>query len=119
MDSREKMLASSKTLHVAMTRIADRLWLFLDDGKRLERAVDRNHAEKTSALDIYKQQTGQTTKPRDEQEFDGVTRFAHNQESKLDKQDFEKERDYQKELKRELGIDRANEARSRSWDRGM
>lgn len=117
MDSREQMLSSSRTLSVAMTRIADQPTLVVDSAPRLERAVGRNSAEKTSALEIYREMSTPDSKRQDKPEIDGVTRFAHNEEATLEKKDFEKERDYAKELKKQLGIERMTEARSR--DRGM
>lgn len=117
MDSREQMLSSSRTLSVAMTRIADQPTLVVDSAPRLERAVGRNSAEKTSALEIYQDMSPPDRKQQDKPEIDGVTRFAHNEETKLENKDFEKERDYAKELKKQLGIEKMTEARSR--DRGM
>ncbi|EGD59848.1 TrwC protein [Novosphingobium nitrogenifigens DSM 19370] len=58
MDSKDKMLASSRNLHVALTRIAENPKLFVDSGTGLERAVERNPATKTSALEIYREQSG-------------------------------------------------------------
>ena len=52
MDSSEVMLASSRTLAVALTRIADQPRLVIDSTHRLEQAVTRNSAAKLSALDI-------------------------------------------------------------------
>lgn len=52
MDSSEVMLASSRTLAVALTRIADQPRLVIDSAHRLEQAVIRNSAAKLSALDI-------------------------------------------------------------------
>ena len=58
MDSHEKMLSSSRTLHVALTRIADKPTLVVDSAPALERAVSRHGADKTSALEIYRQESG-------------------------------------------------------------
>jgi len=52
MDSSEVMLASSRTLAVALTRIADQPRLVIDSTHRLEQAVARNSAAKLSGLDI-------------------------------------------------------------------
>ena len=54
MDSSEKMLASSRTLAVALTRIADQPRLVIDSAYRIERATMRNSAAKVSALDVLK-----------------------------------------------------------------
>jgi conjugative relaxase-like TrwC/TraI family protein len=54
MDSSEVMLASSRTLAVALTRIADQPRLVIDSAHRLEQAVTRNSGAKLSALDILK-----------------------------------------------------------------
>jgi conjugative relaxase-like TrwC/TraI family protein len=66
MDSRDKMLASARNLHVAVTRIADTPALFVDSVKGIERAVGRNPALKTSALDVYREQSGYNQQIRDE-----------------------------------------------------
>jgi hypothetical protein len=117
MDSREQMLSSSRTLSVAITRIADQPTLVVDSAPRLERTVGRNSAEKTTALEIYRDMSTPDRQQQDKPEIDGVTRFTHNEEAKLEKKDFEKERDYARELKKQLGIEKMTEARSR--DRGM
>jgi len=57
MDSSEVMLASSRTLAVALTRIADQPRLVIDSTHRLEKAVTRNRAAKLSALDILESPT--------------------------------------------------------------
>ena len=57
MDSGEAMLASSRTLAVALTRIADQPRLVIDSTHRLEQAVTRNSAAKLSALDILERPT--------------------------------------------------------------
>jgi hypothetical protein len=94
--------------------------LFVDSGTGLERAVDRNNGAKTSALEIYQQMTTKSQKKdREGPEYDGLTRFGHNEEIKFKKVDFEKERDYRKELIKELGQDRYVASRVRGWDRGM
>ena len=54
MSSHERMLSNAKTFLVAMTRIADKATLVVDDGRKLERAVRRNPGEKTSALDMLR-----------------------------------------------------------------
>lgn len=51
-DSTETRLASSRTIAVALTRIADQPRLVIDSAPRLERAALRNSAEKLSALDV-------------------------------------------------------------------
>ena len=66
MDSKDKMLASSRNLHVAMTRIADNPKLFVDSGTGLERAVGRNSGAKMSALEVYREQSGFNQKVKDE-----------------------------------------------------
>jgi hypothetical protein len=57
MDSSEVMLASSRTLAVALTRIADQPRLVIDSTHRLEQAVTRNSGAKLSALDILESPT--------------------------------------------------------------
>ena len=52
MDSGERHLNSIKSFLVALTRIADRATLVVDDGRKLERGVTRNSGDKTSALDV-------------------------------------------------------------------
>lgn len=66
MGSKDKMLASSRNLHVAMTRIADTPALFVDSAKGLERAVERNPATKISALEVYREQSGYNQQIRGE-----------------------------------------------------
>ena len=66
MDSKDKMLASSRNLHVAMTRIAENPKLFVDSGTGLERAVGRNSGAKMSALEVYREQSGFNQKVKDE-----------------------------------------------------
>jgi hypothetical protein len=95
MDSREKMLSSSRTLSVALTRIADQPTLVLDSAERLERTVGRHDAGKTSALDIYRAMTAAKEEPKIEQ------------------------KELQKERTRELSIDKEIGARERDWDFGM
>lgn len=51
-DSTETRLASSRTMAVALTRIADQPRLVIDSAPRLERAALRNSAEKLSALEV-------------------------------------------------------------------
>ena len=51
MRSTERMLASTRTFLVALTRIADRATLVVDSAPRLERAVTRTPGDKTSALE--------------------------------------------------------------------
>ena len=55
MSSRERMLTNAKSFLVALTRIADKATLVVDDGRKLERGVMRNPGEKTSALDLVGQ----------------------------------------------------------------
>lgn len=52
LNSAERRLLSEKTFLVALTRIADKAQLVLDDGRKVERSVMRNPGTKTSALDI-------------------------------------------------------------------
>lgn len=52
MSERDRQLASQATFLVAVTRIADNATLVVDSGQGLERAVQRNLGEKTSALDV-------------------------------------------------------------------
>lgn len=94
-DMREKMLSSSRTLSVALTRIADQPTLVLDSAERLERAVGRHDAGKTSALDIYRAMTAAKVEPKIEQ------------------------KELQKERTRERSIDKEIGARERDWDFGM
>ena len=52
MDSRERNLNSIKAFLVALTRVADRATLVVDDPAKLERAVSRNPGEKASAIEV-------------------------------------------------------------------
>lgn len=119
MDSREQMLTSSRTLGVALTRIADQPTLVVDSRPRVERAVERNSAEKTSALDVLKDQLGGPRKPGKDQHTDGIQRFGHNENQTFEKKDFEKERDYQKELEQLLGKQKSFELGIKNFDLGM
>lgn len=52
LSSTERKLLSERTFLVALTRIADKATLVVDDGRKVERGVTRNPGDKTSALDI-------------------------------------------------------------------
>ena len=123
MDSREKLLASSRNLHVAVTRVADQMSLFVDSAEGLGRAVERNSGEKTSALELYQDLIAK----RDQQtELGGHVQRGAGQPAEKDEfrlgpnpRDFEKERDYAKELTKALGIEAMTKARGRDWDISM
>lgn len=51
MDSRERMLNTGKTFLVAVTRIAEKATLVIDDGAKLEQSVKHRSGEKTSAIE--------------------------------------------------------------------
>jgi ATP-dependent exoDNAse (exonuclease V) alpha subunit len=51
MDSREKNLANQQTFLVTITRLRDRLTLFVDNPGKLEAAVENNTGMKRSALE--------------------------------------------------------------------
>lgn len=51
MSERERMLNSTRSFLVAVTRIAEKATLVVDSAKGLERAVARNAGEKTSAIE--------------------------------------------------------------------
>ena len=48
----DRKLLTEKAFLVALTRVADKVALVLDDGRRVERGVTRNAGDKTSALDV-------------------------------------------------------------------
>jgi len=48
----DRKLLTEKTFLVALTRVADKVALVLDDGRKVERGVTRNAGDKTSALDV-------------------------------------------------------------------
>ena len=50
--SSERKLLSERSFLVALTRVADKVALVLDDGRKVERGVTRNAGDKTSALDV-------------------------------------------------------------------
>lgn len=99
MSSLERLLNSSRAFVVAATRIAETIHLVVDDPNKVEKQVERNPGDKTSAREV--------TMPTSETD------------KKAEKKDFEKERDYAKELTKHLGIDKMTEARSRDWDMGL
>ncbi|WCT75871.1 MobF family relaxase (plasmid) [Sphingomonas naphthae] len=53
--SGERRLLSERSFLVALTRIADKVALFVDDGRAVERGVSRNAGDKTSALETIGQ----------------------------------------------------------------
>ncbi|BCI72938.1 hypothetical protein SPKIRA_37680 (plasmid) [Sphingomonas paucimobilis] len=55
MRSSEQKLLTERSFLVALTRVADKVALVVDDGRRVERHVTRNTGDKTSALDVVKQ----------------------------------------------------------------
>jgi hypothetical protein len=79
------MLSSSRTLSVALTRIADQPTLVLDSAERLERAVGRHDAGKTSALDIYRAMT------------------AAKEEPKIERKELQKEMTRERSIDKEIG----------------
>ena len=52
-DSREGPLASSRTLAVALTRIANKPTLVVDSASDFARSLRRNSVDKISALDVF------------------------------------------------------------------
>jgi len=50
--STERKLLSERSFLVALTRVADRVALIVDDGRRVEHGVLRNAGDKTSALEV-------------------------------------------------------------------
>ncbi|RZL84933.1 MAG: TrwC protein, partial [Sphingomonas sp.] len=54
MRSSERKLLTERSFLVALTRVADKVALVLDDGRKVERHVTRNTGDKTSALDVAK-----------------------------------------------------------------
>ncbi len=54
MSEREKLLNTSRAFLVAVTRIAERATLVVDNVKSLERDIIRRDGEKTSALETVK-----------------------------------------------------------------
>jgi hypothetical protein len=54
MSEREKLLNTSRAFLVAVTRIADRAVLVVDNVKGLERDIMRREGEKTSAIETVK-----------------------------------------------------------------
>ena len=50
--STERKLLSERSFLVALTRVADRVALIVDDGRRVEHGVSRNAGDKTSALEV-------------------------------------------------------------------
>lgn len=61
MRSAERKLLTERSFLVALTRVADRLGLVLDDGQKVEGHVTRNSGDKTSALDVVRQGQDQTS----------------------------------------------------------
>ena len=55
MRSSERKLLTERSFLVALTRVADKLAVVVDDGRKVERHVTRNTGNKTSALDVVKQ----------------------------------------------------------------
>lgn len=55
MRSSERKLLTERSFLVALTRVADKVALVVDDGRKVERHVIRNTGDKTSALDVIKQ----------------------------------------------------------------
>jgi conjugative relaxase-like TrwC/TraI family protein len=53
--SADRKLLTEKTFLVALTRVADKVSLVVDDGGRIERGVTRNTGDKTSALETVEQ----------------------------------------------------------------
>ncbi len=52
MRSSERKLLTERSFLVALTRVADKVALVVDDGRKVERHVTRNTGDKTSALDV-------------------------------------------------------------------
>lgn len=52
MRSSERKLLTERSFLVALTRVANKVALVLDDGRKVERGVTRNAGDKTSALDV-------------------------------------------------------------------
>jgi conjugative relaxase-like TrwC/TraI family protein len=52
LQSSERKLLTERSFLVALTRVADKLSLVLDDGQKVERNVTRNSGDKTSAIEV-------------------------------------------------------------------
>lgn len=63
MDSREGPLASSRTLAVALTRIADKPTLVVDSASDFARSLRRNSADKISALEVLERREAERNGP--------------------------------------------------------
>ena len=61
MRSSERKLLTERSFLVALTRVADKVALVLDDGRKVERHVTRNTGDKTSALDVVESGQAQDT----------------------------------------------------------
>jgi conjugative relaxase-like TrwC/TraI family protein len=59
MRSSERKLLTERSFLVALTRVADKVALVVDDGQKVERHITRNTGDKTSALDVVER--GQAT----------------------------------------------------------
>ena len=68
---------------------------------------------------MLKDQLGDPRKPGKDQDIDGIQRFGHNENQTFEKKDFEKERDYQKELEQLLGKQKSFELGIKNFDLGM
>ena len=80
MRSWERQLLTERSFLVALTRVADKVALVLDDGRKVERSVTRNSGDKTSALDVAERgqaadaiQLSDTRSPLDQ----ALERYAH------------------------------------------
>ena len=78
--SSERKLLTERSFLVALTRVADKVALVLDDGRRVERGIARNAGDKTSALDVARrgQASGAIRLPEARSPLDqALERYAH------------------------------------------
>jgi hypothetical protein len=71
--SSERRQLSERSFLVSLTRIADKIALIVDDGRKIERGVARNSGDKTSALDVV----GRTGEWEVIRLPDAIERYAH------------------------------------------
>ena len=59
--SAERKLLNERSFLVALTRVADRVALVVDDGRKVEQEVSRNAGDKTSALEVADKRAAERT----------------------------------------------------------
>ncbi|OQW69719.1 MAG: AAA family ATPase, partial [Proteobacteria bacterium ST_bin13] len=83
MDSRERNLSNQRLFNVGVTRVRDELTMVVDDKEKLERQLDLNPGNKTSALetlgqlDIDSRKGGRTLVKFDPGPIDGINLADH------------------------------------------